>query len=132
MSSEVSNSDWGKLVLRLSIGGMMLCHGIGKIIGGVDPVVNMVKGVGLPGFIAYGVYVGEVVAPVLLIIGYFTRPAALVLAFTMVTAILLAHSGDIFKLSDHGGWGIETPALFLFGGVAIACLGGGRLAISKG
>jgi putative oxidoreductase len=38
---------------------------------------------GLPGFIAYGVLIGEVVAPIL-IIRVFTRPAALVLAFTMV------------------------------------------------
>ncbi|WP_323129421.1 DoxX family protein, partial [Klebsiella pneumoniae] len=35
---------------------------------------------GLPGFIAYGVLVGEVVAPCLLILGVLTRPAALVLA----------------------------------------------------
>lgn len=131
MSSDITSADWGKLILRLAIGGMMLCHGIGKVLNGVGGVVEIVAGKGLPGFIAYGVYLGEVVAPVALIIGYYTRPAAVVLAFTMVMAILLAHPGDILKVTQHGAWGIETPALFLFGGIAIALLGAGKVALEK-
>ena len=131
MSSDITSADWGKLILRVSIGGMMLCHGIHKVLNGVDGVVGIVEGRGLPGFIAYGAYLGEVVAPVALIIGYYTRPAAVVLAFTMLMAIFLAHPGDILKLTEHGAWGIETPALFLFGGAAIALLGSGRVALGK-
>ena len=49
----------------------------------------------------------------------------------MVTAILVAHPGDILALGDNGKWAIETPALFLFGGIAIAFLGAGRVALGK-
>ncbi len=131
MISDITNADWGKLILRVSIGGMMLCHGIGKIVGGVDGIVVAFEGRGLPGFIAYGAYIGEVVAPIALIIGFYVRPAAALLAFTMVTAIFVAHPGDILTIGDHGQWGIETPALFLFGGIAIALLGAGRVSLGK-
>ncbi len=129
--SDITSADWGKLILRVSIGGMMLCHGIGTIVGGVDGVAGLFEGRGLPGFIAYGAYIGEVVAPIALIIGYYARPAAALLAFTMGTAILVAHPGDILALGDNGKWAIETPALFLFGGIAIAFLGAGRVALGK-
>ncbi len=131
MSSDITSADWGKLILRVSIGGMMLCHGIGKIVGGVGGIVGLFEGRGLPGFIAYGAYIGEVVAPIALILGYYTRPAAALLAFTMVTAIFVAHPGAILTLGEHGEWGIETPALFLFGGIAIAFLGAGRVSLGK-
>ncbi len=51
--------------------------------------------------IAYGVLVGEAVAPCLLIIGVLTRPAALVLAFTMVVAWLMV--GLARRCAGYGG-----------------------------
>jgi putative oxidoreductase len=57
---------------------------------------------GLPGFIAYGVLVGEVVAPILIIVGLFTRPAALVLAFTMIVAWLMVGMGETLALDKVG------------------------------
>lgn len=81
---------------------------------------------GLPGFIAYGVLVGEVVAPCLLILGILTRPAALVLAFTMVVAWLMVGTGKTFALDAVGAWAIESLVYFswvrwrsLFGGRAL-------------
>ncbi|VTP65947.1 DoxX [Leclercia adecarboxylata] len=62
----------------------MLFHGLHKAIDGVGGHCRHAGGEGLPGFIAYGVLVGEVIAPILIILGILTRPAALVLAFTMV------------------------------------------------
>ena len=125
--------DWGRLVLRLAVGGCMLFHGLHKLLhAGVGGIEGLLEGSGLPKFLAYGVYVGEVVAPVLILAGYYTRAAGVVLAFTMAMAVFLSHSGDVFKLGDHGAWAIETPALFLLGGVAISFLGAGRISISKG
>ena len=131
MSADITSADWGKLILRVSIGGMMLCHGVHKIFGGVAGIVDVFEGRGLPGFIAYGVYIGEVIASIALIFGYYTRAAAVLLAFTMVTAIFVRHAGEILTIGDHGQWGIETPALFLFGGIAIAFLGAGRVSLGK-
>ena len=68
--------DTGKLVLRLTIGGLLFMHGLAKVRDN-SFVQNEVLDAGLPAFVAYGVFVGEIVAPLLLIIGVFTRAAAL-------------------------------------------------------
>ncbi|MCQ6482956.1 hypothetical protein NPN19_24295, partial [Vibrio parahaemolyticus] len=51
------------------------------------------------------------------------------IAFNMVAAIYLRHASDVLSLSSSGGWGIETPALFLCGALASALIGPGRIAI---
>ena len=91
--------DLGKLVLRLVLGLSILLHGIAKISGGVGGIVGMVEKAGLPGAFGYLVYVGEILAPLLLIVGVWTRPAALVVAINMGVAIGLAHMGDLFTLA---------------------------------
>ena len=85
----------------------------------------------LTGFIAYGVLIGEVVAPVLIIVGLFTRPAALVLAFTMIVAWLMVGTGETFALDAVGAWAIESLVYFFIGALAVACLGAGRFALGK-
>ncbi|HWS75755.1 MAG TPA: DoxX family protein [Quisquiliibacterium sp.] len=119
--------DQGKLVLRLAIGALILMHGIAKLGGNVDWIAGMLGKAGLPSVLAYGVYLGEVIAPLLLIAGVWTRAAALVIAVNMLFAIGLVHTGDIGRITEVGAWGIETQALFLFGALAIALLGAGRL-----
>lgn len=123
------SEDLGKLILRLTLGGLMLFHGISKIVGGVGGITGMLEGQGLPGVLAYGVYVGEVVAPVLIIIGLFTRISAGVLAFNMLVAVLLAHLGDILTINSHGGWGVELQAFYFFPAIALVLLGPGMYSI---
>jgi putative oxidoreductase len=123
------SDDTGKLILRLTIGILMLLHGIAKLSNGIGPISGMVASQGLPAFFAYGVYIGEVLAPVLIIIGLFTRPAAAVVAINMVVAIWLAHMGTIATLGKTGGWALELQGLFLFGAVALIFLGAGRLSV---
>lgn len=125
--STSPRDDQGKLLLRLAIGALMLMHGIAKLGGNVDWIAGMLGKAGLPPVLAYGVYVGEVIAPLLLIAGVWTRAAALVIAINMLFAIGLVHSGDLGRITEVGAWGIETQALFLFGALAIALLGAGRL-----
>ena len=125
----LSHDDLGKLLLRLAVGGLMLFHGLHKLFDGVGGISNMLVAKGLPGFIAYGVLVGEVVAPCLLILGVLTRPAALVLAFTMVVAWLMVGTGKTFALDAVGAWAIESLVYFFVGALAIAFLGAGRYAI---
>ncbi|MEW5919003.1 MAG: DoxX family protein, partial [Gemmatimonadota bacterium] len=64
-----SASDWGKLFLRLSVAGLLLLHGIFKVKNGVAWMAGPLGAVGLPAFVAYGVYVAEVVAPIFAILG---------------------------------------------------------------
>jgi len=121
--------DLGKLILRLMIGGLLLLHGIGKITHGIVPLYPLLEAKGLPSFIAYGVYLGEVVGPLLVILGILTRVGGILVFINMVMAIFLAHMGQIGHLNQGGGWEIELPVLFMLGGLAIFCLGPGKYAV---
>lgn len=131
VNKKLACDDLGKLLLRLAVGGLMLFHGLHKLFGGVGFISGMLVEKGQPGFIAYGVLVGEVVAPVLIILGIFTRPAALVLAFTMVVAWLMVGTGETFALDAVGAWAIESLVYFFIGALAVAFLGAGRYALAK-
>jgi putative oxidoreductase len=130
VNRTLSHEDVGKLLLRLAVGGLMLFHGLHKLLDGVDGISGMLVAKGWPGFIAYGVLVGEVVAPCLLIVGILTRPAALVLAFTMVVAWLMVGLGKTFALDAVGAWAIENLVYFFVGALAIALLGAGRYSLA--
>jgi putative oxidoreductase len=124
------NDGIGKLILRLALGGMILLHGIAKLTGGVDGLAGMVSGAGLPSFFVYGVYVGEVVAPVLLILGWYSRIGAALIAINMLFAVSLAHRAEIFALGESGGWALELQGMFFFTAVALALLGPGRFSLN--
>ena len=119
--------DAGKLILRLGIGGLMFFHGLAKT-RDYSFVTDAVTGAGLPGWFAYGVFLGEIVAPVLLIIGLFTRAAAVLVAIDMVAAIALVQADRLTSLTRGGGLAIELELLYLLGAVTIALVGPGRLA----
>ncbi|MCQ6261508.1 DoxX family protein [Alcanivorax sp. MM125-6] len=127
----MQNADIGKLVLRLALGIMILLHGIHKLQHGVSGISGMVEGVGLPGFLAYGVFIGEVIAPIMVIIGYHTRIGAALIVGNMLVAIALAHTGELFALGGMGGWAIELQGFFLFNAVALCFLGSGRYAMKN-
>lgn len=69
-----NHPDLGKFVLRVSLGVLMLLHGLHKMEpGGLAGIQGMLANINLPAFIAYGTLLGEVLCPILLIIGLFTR-----------------------------------------------------------
>ncbi len=121
----------GLLILRFAIGSLMLFHGIAKLTNGVEGISNMLIGKGIPGFFAYGVYAGEVIAPILLIIGFRTRVAALILVINMLVIFFIAHPGDIFALTERGAWELELAGLYLFSSLALFFTGGGKFAVSS-
>lgn len=123
--------DLGLLILRLSVGGLMLLHGIFKLQNGIGGIEGMVAQAGLPQFFAYGVYIGEVVAPLLIILGIGTRAAAIAFAINCIVAASLAHASDILTLNGAGGWAVELLGLFFFGALALVFTGGGKFAISR-
>lgn len=126
----LTHEDFGKFLLRLAVGGLMLFHGLHKLFAGIDGISGMLIAKGLPGFIAYGVLVGEVVAPCLIILGILTRPAALVLAFTMIVAWLMVGVNETWTLDKTGAWAIESLVYFFIGALAVAFLGAGRLSVA--
>ncbi|HMN83501.1 MAG TPA: DoxX family protein [Burkholderiaceae bacterium] len=128
-SVSANAEDLGKLLLRVVIGVLMLLHGFAKIKGGIDPIIGMATQHGLPVFVAFGVYVGEVIAPILLIIGLYTRAAALLVAINMAFAVALAHGNQLLSLTKQGGWALELQGLFFFGALAVMLLGAGRYSL---
>ena len=124
-----STDEAGKLVLRLAIGVLVLLHGIYKLQAGVGFIAGMLEKAGLPSVLAYGVYVGEIVAPVLLILGLFTRAGAAIIVVNMLVAFGLVHMADLFALTKQGGWALELQGLYLFGALAVMLLGAGRYSV---
>ena len=121
--------DLARLLLRVMLGLLILMHGISKIKGGPGFILDVVDKAGLPGPLGYLVYVGEVLAPILVIIGLFTRAAALVIAINMFAAILLVHIPQFFTLDQTGGWALELQGLYLVVAICIALLGAGRYSL---
>ena len=121
----------GKLILRIMIGGLLLFHGADKMLHGIGFIENLLKVQGLPHYLAFGVYVGEILAPLLLLIGWRSRWWAGLIAFNMAVAIYLVHTKSFLTLGAHGSWSLETPMLFLLGALAIVFLGSGKYAVSR-
>src|SRR5690606_24408613 len=114
------NPPAGLAILRWTLAILLLLHGIAKITGGISGIEGMLAKAGLPTFLAYGTYIGEVVAPLLLLINRFVVPAALIIVIQLLFASGLAHTGELFKLSRTGGWAIELQAFFLLNAVVVA------------
>lgn len=117
--------NFGLLVLRVAFSGMLLTHGIPKLIklfsGNFefgDPI-----GIGGPASLVLAV-LGEVVFPILVIIGFKTRWCAIPVIITMAVASLIVHANDPFGTK-------EMSILYLIAFVSIALLGAGKFSVDK-
>lgn len=124
-------TDSAKLLLRLALGLLILLHGIAKIQAGIGFISGMVTGAGLPAWLAYGVYVGEVVAPLMVIAGWYATIGAVIIAVNMLFAIGLVHQAELFSLGPQGGWALELQGMYLFTAIAVALLGPGRYSVNR-
>ena len=123
--------DIGKLILRFTTAGLILFHGINKVIHGVAFMGNALTDFHLPGFIAYGVFLGEVVAPLFILLGAWTRIASLVVVFNMIMAIFLEAHRNTFVIQRTGAWGLEAEAFYLLTALVILLIGAGRYAVVR-
>jgi len=128
---KLQNRNTGLLLQRIGIGILILFHGIANLNSNYSFIKSLLNGIEVPEFIAYSSFIGEIIAPILIIIGFRARLASLFLAFFMLIAILMAHSADIFTLNQFGGWGIELQGLYLFGAIVVFLLGAGKYAVSN-
>lgn len=123
------SDDAGKLILRVVLGLLILLHGIAKVMNGPAFIIGLVEKAGLPGPVGYLVYVGEVVAPILLIIGLWSRLAAAIVAINMLFAFGLVHMDQLVMLNKQGGWALELQGMFLWSAIALMFLGAGRFSV---
>lgn len=124
------NVDLGALLIRLTVGILMLFHGIHKLTHGLDGVKYLLNEAGLPEFLSYGSLVGEILAPIGLILGLFTRISALLVAFTMTMTMFVYYGFNGFSINEFGGLNAELNLFFLFSALSIFFLGSGKYALS--
>ena len=125
------SEDAGKLILRLTLGVFMLFHGYAKLTKGISGIEASVLKMGLPMWVAYGVYIGEVVAPLLVIAGFYARAGGVFIMINMIFAIALSHSTQLFDVGKTGGWALELQGFFLLTALVVALIGPGRYSINN-
>jgi len=130
-NQAVDHPNAGRLLLRVLLGGLMLFHGFFKVTHGVSWIAPILAAHHLPSVLAYGAYIGEVIAPLCIILGLFTRVAGLIYALNMVFAVVLIAGANFWNTTEVGAWALETEALYLFGGLIVMLLGAGKYSISK-
>lgn len=113
----------GLLVLRIAVGLIFLTHGYPKLTRSAAAMQGMFVQHGLPAQLVYVAGVLETFGGVLLILGLFARPAALLLALEMGVAIVKVHSGrGIMALHEY-----EFPLALGTACLALATVGAGVL-----
>jgi putative oxidoreductase len=132
LGATTVQEDIGKLVLRITVGGLLLLHGVHKLLNGIAPIKAMVASHNLPDAFAYGVYLGEVLGPILVILGLFARIGAGLIAINMLVAVALVGSGLLMSFNAMGGYALELEAFYFWGAVAIMLLGAGRISVAGG
>ena len=130
-ASDIRSQHPGILLLRFTVGGLMLFHGVAKLMHGLGPIEGLLGKAGLPGWFAFGVLIGEIIAPLLVIAGLWVRWAALLMVVNMIFAIGLAHRGDLLLLTPTGAYRLEAQAFFLLCSLSIAWLADGRAGRSR-
>lgn len=124
------NTNVGILILRVAIGISMLMHGIAKLKNGTGFIESSFDKAGLPPALAYTVYITEVLAPLMLVVGFRSRIAALLVAGTMLVVMLVVLPAKLSQTIETGAWALELQGLFLFGSLALFFTGAGKYAVS--
>ena len=123
-----ADSDVGVLIIRVTTGGLLLFHGIHKLQVGLEDQMGLLAAKGIPTFFMYLVYVSEVLAPVLIILGIFTRLSAASIVGTMLVVLYVAPF-PLMAMGEHGEWTIEIQMFYLFLPLALFFIGPGRFSV---
>lgn len=120
------SEDIGKLVLRLSLGGLMLFHGLHTLLNGLAPLQAILAAHNIPENAAYFAYLGGLVAPILIIVGLFSRVGAVLVMLNVVIMLVLADFSKIASIASDGSYALEVQAFYFFTALAVSLLGAGR------
>ena len=127
MNSNTQNPNNGATITRLSLGVILLAHGLLKVFVFTIPgTVGFFESLGLPAIIAYLTIFGEIAGGAALIAGLYTRLTAL-LSVPILLGATWAHAGNGWVFSNQGG-GWEFPALLVVMAIAVAVQGSGSFA----
>lgn len=120
--------DLAALVLRLTLGTMLVAHGLLKVLVFTpEGTAKFFESIGFPGPLAYVVIAAEVLGGIALLVGYRTRVVAFALT-PILFGSALPHLGNGWLFSSPGG-GWEYSVFLGFTAIAAALLGDGRYAL---
>ncbi len=130
-----SQASFAPLALRIPVGITFMAHGAQKLFGwfggyGLEGTGQWMASIGLePGYLmALGAGSAEFFGGLFILLGLLTRPAALVLAATMVVAILSVHIGNGLFMANNG---YEFGLALLAVSVSLVISGGGKLSVDN-
>ncbi len=130
-----SNAVLAPLALRIPVGIIFMAHGAQKLFGwfggyGLEGTGGWMESIGLaPGYLmALLAGSGEFFGGLFILLGLLTRPAAVVLALTMVVAIFSVHFANGLFMSNNG---YEFGLALLAASVSLAISGSGKLALDS-
>lgn len=118
-------NDLALLILRVGFGGFLMTHGIPKIERLFESPIKFADpfGIGETPTLILAI-IGEVIAPIFIIIGYKTKLAAIPSAITMAVAAFVIHAKDDLGTKEHA-------LLFMFAFIAILLAGAGKYSVDK-
>ncbi len=127
---NTNTTEYGAALLRLALGVMFIAHGLLKpVVYTMAGSVQFFEAVGFPGWLAYVVVAAELIAGMLLIVGYRTRVvAAATLPILLGAALVHLPNGWVFS-APNGGW--EYPVFLAVAVIAQMLLGNGALALGR-
>ncbi len=116
------------LLMRLTLGIIMVTHGYHKVFGGLHHHAQTVSSLGLPAWLGYVSSFTEFLGGFLLLAGFFTRPAAFAVCVNLAVAIWKVHlHNGLIGSPDHPGYEFPLAAATL--AFALIFFGGGPIAI---
>ena len=114
------------LILRLVLGAVMIVHGYPKVTS-FGHFQQMIRGIGLPGWMAYLSAATEFLGGILIVLGFFTRYAALAILIDLSVAIWKVH----WKVGFRGDKGYEFPLAVAAIAFALIFFGGGPMSLDS-
>ena len=141
--TQTTNDDVGKLVLRVTVGALIVFHGLALATGDAGIPNNLVRW-GLPAELMWIGFLIEFFGGVGMILGVYARLGGFLLGVFMLIALFMAHSGLMgsqnhwFMVANNPAgnhWDhyfLETQMFYLLGAFSVALLGAGRYGLNIG
>lgn len=129
-SLALDPTQLGITLLRTSLGSMWIAHALLKcLVFGLAGTAQFFASLGLPGLLAYPVFVAELLGGLALILGFYPRQVALALAPILAGATWVHLPNGWVHTSPGGGW--EYPLLLTLASIALWLMGDGAFAARR-
>ena len=119
------NTDLGLLILRVGVSGLMLTHGLPKLLNLLQGNFEFSDPIGLGSTISFIlIVIAEAICPVLILVGIKTRIATIPPIIAMAVAAFMVHGADPIATK-------EKALLYLIGFLSIGLMGAGKLSLDR-